>query len=119
MANGNHFYFLKGVTTSIFYEETIVEDIRSKDIWNVEIEIHDFRVTIKQPFHLTPFFHYLPNEGFLLPTTPNQSISFWYLHWMDYNSKVQNISIDMSRVDFLGFMKKPLWRIYYLKIFEM
>ena len=38
---------------------------------------------------------------------------------MDYNSKVQNISIDMSRVDFLGFMKKPLWRIYDLKIFEM
>ena len=26
---------------------------------------------------------------------------------------------DMSRVDFLGFMKKPLWRIYDLNIFKM
>ena len=26
---------------------------------------------------------------------------------------------DMSRVDFLGFMKTPLWRIYDLNIFKM
>ena len=97
-----------------------MEDIRSKDIWNVEIESHDFRVTIQQPFHLTLFFHYLPNEGFLLPTTPNQSISFWYLHWMDYNSKVQNISIDFPRI-YCSY--KTIWHkwkmwIIYIVLFE-